>query len=163
MIKFFKVKYYYVLLRMGQYLISTILDIEIIRKILNFKISILPINSIFGYAWIIFWFIGIWVFHIQFFLMGLFCLILSFTDFKSENKNDIELPFILSRDKETKTLTIETVKNEDLYWEDTEICSGEGILPEGIVEKGNIIYNCKGNVSIRHIPSNIIIGGFNFD
>jgi hypothetical protein len=95
--------------------------------------------------------------------MGLFCLILSFTDFKSENNSDIELPFILSRNNETKTLTIETVKNEDLYWEDTEICSGEAILPDGIIEEGDIIYNCKGNISIRHIPSNIIIGGFNFD
>lgn len=148
---------------MGQYLINSILNIQIIRKILNFKISILPINSIFGYAWIIFWFIAIWVFHIQFFLMGLFCLILSFTDFKSDIKNEMELPFVLSRDKETKTLTIKAIRNEDLYWEDTEICSGDGILPDGIIRGGDIIYDCKGNVSIRHIPSNIIIGGHNFD
>ena len=148
---------------MGQYLINSILNIEIIKKILSFKISILPINSIFGYIWIIFWFIGIWIFHVQFFLMGLFCLILSFTDFKSENRNNIELPFRLSRDKENKTLKIETVKNQELYWEDTEICSGEAILPDGIIEKGDIIFDCKGNISIRHIPSNIIIGGFNFD
>ena len=148
---------------MGQNSINTILDIKFIRKIFNFKISILPINSIFGYFWIAFWFISIWTYHIQFFLMGLFCLILSFTDFKHGIQNDMKIPFILSKNNNEKTLTIQDIRDEDLYWEDTEICSGNAILPEGIIEKGDVIYNCKGNVSLRHIPSNIIIGGYMFD
>ena len=43
---------------------------EILRKLP-------PIEKLFGGAWIISWFLAIWIYHIQFFLTGLFCLFLA--------------------------------------------------------------------------------------
>jgi len=149
--------------RMGQYLIDSILEIEIIKKILNFKIRILPINSIFGYSWIICWFIAIWFYPLQFFFMGLFCLILSLTNFKPTLEREEQLSIIFSQDLENKALILEKLIDDNLNWNDIEICSGEAILPEGIIEKGDIIYNCKGNISLRHIPTNAIFGAYYFE
>ena len=100
-------KMYYVMERMGQYLIDSILEIEIIKKILNFKIRILPINSIFGYSWIICWFIAIWFYPLQFFFMGLFCLILSLTNFKQTLEGEGQLSIVFSQDLENKALILE--------------------------------------------------------
>lgn len=33
----------------------------------------------------------------------------------------------------------------------------------GFVKEGDTITNCSGNVTIRHVPSNKIFGGFNFE
>ena len=121
-------------------------------------------NSIFVYTWIILWFVSIWIYHIQFFLMGLFCLFLSFIDFyDKKNNNDGLLPVIFSPNNKERSLKVIKVLTEDLLWEESEICSGEGILPSGVIKKGDVIINCKGNVSIRHVPSNVIFGAFNFE
>ena len=42
-------------------------------------------------------------------------------------------------------------------------CSGEAILPEGLVEEGHKIIACKGNVARWYIPTNILLGAFDFE
>jgi hypothetical protein len=66
-------------------------------------------------------------------------------------------------DKNTRTLKVQKIYDQDLKWEDNQICSGNAILPAGFVREGDEIKNCKGNIAIRHIPSNKIMGAFNFE
>jgi hypothetical protein len=84
-------------------------------------------------------------------------------NFSPFEKKDGRLPVIFSLDNDSKTLIIEKLYLEDLNWDDFEICSGNAILPSGLIEEGDIISDCAGNLSLRHIPTNIIFGGFNFD
>jgi len=126
-----------------------------------------PTEKILGIAWILSWILAIWAYPIQFFLTGLFCLflviILTSKYDKKEEKLVPKPSAIFSMDKNTKTLTVQKIYEEGLKWEEHEICSGEATLPSGFIKEGDVIKNCKGNIAIRHIPSNNLIGGFNFE
>lgn len=151
---------------MGINLIEYIFEIDLIKKFLNLNnLNNLnsPINLILKLIWIICWFIAIWIYHSQFFLMGLFCFILSILIVKPSSLQENQLPIVVSLDNESKTLLVEKTYNPNFNWKDIEICSGEAILPNGFIKKGDLVYNCKGNVSFRHIPTNILFGAYNFE
>ena len=124
-------------------------------------------EKILGAIWIISWICAIWVYHLQFFLTGVFCLFLIFILVgRFEKRGDKPLknpPALLTMDKSTKTLTVQKLYENDLTWENHEICSGSADLPRGQVKEGDIITNCRGNIAIRHVPSNTLIGGFDFE
>ncbi len=124
-------------------------------------------EKLFGIAWIICWILAIWSYHLQFFLTGLFCLfialILSDIIGKSKKKKQSPLPAIFSMDKSTKTLTVQKIYEENLQWNDHEICSGDATLPAGAIKEGDVVTNCNGNVALRHIPSNKILGAYDFE
>lgn len=120
-------------------------------------------DRLFGYMWIISWFIAIWIYHIQFFLTGLFCLFLAYIIFeRNEDKHSNKIPAIFAMDKATKTLTVQKIYDDNLSWEKTEICSGNATLPRGTIKQGDRVTNCSGNLSLRHVPTNIIFGAFDF-
>ena len=124
-------------------------------------------EKILGITWIISWILAIWAYPLQFFLTGLFCLflviILTGKYDKKEEKNLSKPPAVFQMDKNTKTLTVQKIYEDTLKWEEHEICSGDATLPSGSIREGDIVANCKGNVALRHIPSNTLIGGFNFE
>jgi len=131
---------------------------ELIKKIPS-------IEKILGLAWIISWILAIWIYHIQFFLTGLFCLFLSMLIMGFFDKKETGLPkppYVFSMDKNTSTLKVQKIYDKSLKWEDNEICSGEAKLPTGTIKEGDVVTNCAGNLAIRHIPSNALVGGFNF-
>lgn len=124
-----------------------------------------PIEKILGLIWMISWVCAIWIYSIQFFLTGLFCLflvvlILGFFDKKEEDM--LKLPIVFSMDENTRTLTVQKIYEDSLKWEDNEICSGDATLPTGEVKEGDVVTNCEGNVAFRHIPTNTLVGGYNF-
>ena len=127
----------------------------------------LPTEKLFGSVWIISWILAIWIYHIQFFLTGLFCLILAILilhDFDETNeKGESQLPTFFSMDKSTRTLTVQKIYENNLRWKDSEICLGNATLPSGAVKVGDVITDCSGNVALRHIPTNTIIGAYNFE
>ena len=124
-------------------------------------------EKILGVVWIVSWILAIWAYHLQFFLTGLFCLVLIFILLskidKKEEKKIAKPPAHLSMDKNTKTLTVQKIYEDDLKWEEHEICSGTATLPSGQIKEGDVVTNCKGNLALRHIPSNTLIGGFDFE
>jgi len=124
-------------------------------------------EKILGIAWIISWILAIWAYPLQFFLTGLFCLFLVFVligRFDKKEENVEEKPkAVFSMNKNTKTLTVQKIYENDLKWEEHEICSGDATLPSGLIKEGDIVTNCKGNVALRHVPSNTLFGGFNFE
>lgn len=124
-------------------------------------------EKILGVIWIVSWILAIWVYHIQFFLTGLFCLILVLIlldrlDSKEESINKKQ-PAIFSMNKNTRSLKVQKIYEEGLNWRDHEICAGRAELPSGDMKEGDVIKNCKGNVALRHIPSNTLFGGFDFE
>jgi len=124
-------------------------------------------EKILGFIWILSWILAIWVYPLQFFLTGVFCLLLVIIlTSKYDKKHEKMLPkppAIFSMDKNTKTLTVQKIYEDSLKWEEHEICSGDAILPFGDIKEGDVIRNCKGNVALRHIPSNTLMGGFDFE
>ena len=131
-------------------------------------VGIIPsTEKILGIALIISWILAIWAYPLQFFLTGLFCLflviIITGKHDKKEEKILAKPPAIFSMDKNTKTLTVQKIYEDGLIWEEHEVCSGDATLPFGSLKEGDVVINCKGNVALRHIPSNTIIGGFNFE
>jgi hypothetical protein len=66
-------------------------------------------------------------------------------------------------DKNTHSLKVQNIYEEGLRWEDHEICAGNASLPTGPIKEGDTVTDCEGNVALRHIPSNRLIGGFNFE
>ena len=127
-----------------------------------------PTEQILGVVWILSWILAIWMYPFQFFLTGLFCLflviILVGKSDKAESKNKPpKVPAVFSMDKNTKTLTVQKIYENGLKWDEHEICSGDAILPAGDIKEGDQITNCKGNLALRHIPSNTLFGAFNFD
>ncbi len=124
-------------------------------------------EKILGFVWILSWILAIWVYPLQFFLTGLFCLflviILTNKYDKKQEKMMHKPSAIFSMDKNTKTLTVQKIYEDSLKWEEHEICSGDAILPFGNIKEGDVIRNCKGNVALRHIPSNTLMGGFDFE
>ena len=124
-------------------------------------------EKILGIAWIVSWILAIWAYPLQFFLTGLFCLFLVFIlisrDDKKEQKVDEKPKAIFSMDKNTRTLTVQKIYENDLKWDEHEVCSGDATLPSGQIKEGDEITNCKGNVALRHIPTNTLFGGFNFE
>ena len=125
-------------------------------------------EKILGVVWIVSWVCAIWVYHVQFFLTGIFCLFLVFIligrfDKKEEEKKTHRPPAIFTMDKNTRTLTVQQIYEGDLKWNEHEICSGNASLPSGVIKEGDVVTNCKGNVALRHIPSNTLVGGFDFE
>ena len=72
-------------------------------------------------------------------------------------------PAILAMDKSSKTLTDQKLYENNLSWDQHEICSGTADLPSGQIKEGDKITNCKGNIALRHVPSNTLLGGFDFE
>ena len=121
-------------------------------------------ERLFGYAWMVSWFTAIWIYHIQLFITGLFCLFLAIVIFnKSEENRRVELPSLFSMDKSARTLTVQKVYEDNLKWDDNEICSGNATFPSGIIKEGDVITNCNGNVAFRYVPTNTLIGAFDFE
>lgn len=124
-------------------------------------------EKVLGAAWIICWLLSIWFYHVQFFLSGLFCLFLLlialgvFDTTSSEKEH--KPPVVLSMDKTKKALVVQRIYEKGLKWDENEVCSGEAELPQGLIKEGDQVTNCEGNVALRHIPSNTLIGGFNFE
>jgi len=83
---------------------------------------------------------------LQFFLTGLFCLFIALilTDRigKTEKKKQLPLPALLSMDKSTKTLAVQKIYEENLQWNDHEICSGDATPPVGAIKEGDVVTNC---------------------
>lgn len=124
-------------------------------------------EKILGVVWILSWVLAIWIYHIQFFLTGLFCLFLIFIIIGRFEKKDVKKKLkpqtIFSMDKNTRTLTVQKIYENNLKWNDHEICSGEAKLPVGSIKEGDSIINCKGNLALRHIPTNTLLGGYDFE
>ena len=124
-------------------------------------------EKILGVVWIVSWFLAIWMYHVQFFITGLFCLFLiliivgRFDEKEAPKKTTIPAEF--SMDKSTSTLKVQKIYEENLKWDDHEICSGSALLPSGPIKEGDVVKDCKGNVAIRHVPSNTLFGAFNFE
>lgn len=124
-------------------------------------------EKIFAIVWIISWFLAIWMYPLQFFLTGLFCLFLTILllgklDIK-EDKSSSKNPVVFKMDKNTRTLKVQKLYESALKWDEHEICAGSASLPSGPVKEGDIVTNCEGNIAIRHIPTNTLFGGFNFE
>ena len=123
-----------------------------------------PIEKLFGGAWIITWFLAIWVYHIQFFITGLFCLFLAIMLLGHfDEKKKVEIPACFSMDKNTRTLTVQKIHEAELSWNDHEICSGSAMIPSGLDREGDIITNFSGNVTLRNIPTNTLMSAYNFE
>lgn len=124
-------------------------------------------EKILGLAWIICWILAIWMYPVQFFLTGLFFLFLVFVLVgrfeKKEEKAIPKPPAIFTMDKNTRTLTVQKIYDDNAKWEEHELCSGSATLPRGTINEGDKITNCKGNVALRHVPSNTLLGGFDFE
>jgi hypothetical protein len=124
-------------------------------------------EKILGVGWIISWILAIWMYPIQFFITGLFCLFLVLVLVgKFDKKEEKKIPkpqALFSMDKNTRSLKVQKIYEDNLKWEEHEICSGSATLPSGPIKEGDIITNCKGNLALRHIPSNTLIGGYDFD
>ena len=121
-------------------------------------------DKLFGYAWIISWFIGIWIYHLQLFITGLFCLFLAYVIFeRHEEKERHRFPAVFTMDKASKTLTVQKIYDSNLEWDKTEVCSGKATLPTGTVQVGDVVTNCEGNLALRHVPTNILFGGYDFN
>jgi hypothetical protein len=100
----------------------------------------------------------------QFFLSGLFCLLLAYMIFdRKEQKEQHQIPAVLTMDKSAKTLTVQKIYEANWKWDESEICSGTGQLPSGHIQEGDTISHCSGNLAIRHIPSNTLLGAFDFE
>jgi len=120
-------------------------------------------EKLFGYIWIASWFIAIWVYHLQLFVTGLFCLFLAYVIFeRNEEKERHKFPAVFTMNKATKTLTVQKLYDSNINWEKTEVCSGNATLPTGGMEEGDVVTNCSGNVALRHIPTNTLFGGYDF-
>jgi len=122
-------------------------------------------EKILGTIWIVSWILAIWMHPLQFFLTGLFCLILALIASGRLEKQEDKSPkasTVFSMDKSTRTLKVQKIYEGNLKWDDHEVCSGAAQLPTGSIKEGDEIKNCKGNVALRHIPSNRIFGGFDF-
>lgn len=126
-------------------------------------------EKILGIVWIVSWVLAIWIYHIQFFITGLFCLFLIFIligrfDKKEEEEeiNPKQLA-VFAMDKSSKTLTVQKIYEDNIKWNEHEVCSGDASLPSGVLKEGDVVINCKGNVALRHIPSNTLLGGFDFE
>lgn len=121
------------------------------------------LQKIFGYLWILCWIAAIWMYHLQFFIMGIFCLFLSLVIFDNSTKKPKHTtPLVFTMDKTSKTLTVQKLYEKNFSWDEHEICSGQADLPSGEIQEGDVIKNCEGNLALRHIPSNTLIGAFNF-
>lgn len=124
-------------------------------------------EKILGVIWIVSWILAIWAHHLQFFLTGLFCLFLVFILMgrfdKKEEKKLRKPPTLFEMDKNTRTLKVQKLYEDGVKWEEHEICSGTATLPTGQIKEGDVVTDCKGNVALRHVPSNTLVGGFNFE
>ncbi len=124
-------------------------------------------DKILGVIWILSWILAIWIYHLQFFLTGLFCLFLIFILLGHFDKKEEQIhpkpSTVFTMDKNTRSLKVQKIYEEGLKWNELEICSGVANLPDGELKEGDTIKNCKGNVALRHIPSNTIFGAFNFE
>jgi hypothetical protein len=123
-------------------------------------------EKILGMIWIISWILAIWAYHIQFFLTGLLCLALAIIlagGYDKKKEESLKSPAVFLMDKNTRTLKVQKIYDENLKWDEHELCSGTANLPTGFMKEGDVVKNCKGNIALRHVPSNKLIGGFDFE
>jgi hypothetical protein len=125
-------------------------------------------EKIFAIAWILSWVLAIWAYHLQFFLTGVFCLFLTLLllgklDKSKEKHIYPKKTAVFTMDKSTNTLKVQKLYENNLRWEDHEICAGSASLPSGPIKEGDTVKDCKGNLALRHVPSNTLFGGFNFE
>jgi hypothetical protein len=77
-----------------------------------------------------------------------------------------ETPTIMfSMDIENNTLTVTNVHPENVMWSDIDqIGSGtSNPLPTGNVSIGDMITNCAGIIVLRYVPTNEVLGVFDFE
>ena len=124
-------------------------------------------EKLLGVGWILCWILAIWIYHLQFFLTGLFFLFLAFVLIGVHDKKEGKLlpktPAIFTMDKSTNTLKVQKIYDDNLNWNDQEVCSGNATLPSGQIKEGDVVKDCEGNVALRHKPTNTLFGGFNFE
>ncbi len=124
------------------------------------------IEKIFGSLWILSWIMAIWFYHIQFFLTGLFCLFLVLIVMgyfeKKEKTEETRPPVSFKMDPVSRSLKVQKIYEQGLKWDENEVCSGSCRLPSGEIKEGDVLKNCEGNVALRHVPSNTLMGGFDF-
>ncbi len=124
------------------------------------------IEKIFALVWILSWVLAIWFYHIQFFLTGLFSLflvLLLLGVFDRNEDTSHRPPVVFSMDKNTRSLKVQKIYENSINWDEHEVCSGYCKLPKGKINEGDMIRDCSGNIAIRHVPSNRLMGGFNFE
>ena len=90
-------------------------------------------------------------------------------DNSSEDKHrtgDKSLFLFFEKDVDAKTLTLIDMPSwaNDLNWNDIELIEdvGNAILPNGIIQEGDIISNCTGNISIIYKPNEQPLGEYDF-
>lgn len=71
--------------------------------------------------------------------------------------------FIVEQDIENKTLTVISVKETGLSWENVELFEGSATLPNGTIEINDVITNCSGNVVLVWKITGIVIANFDFE
>jgi len=141
----------------------TQIDIDLGEKLESLLKLVPSLDKLFGYLWISCWFLAIWMYHLQLFLTGLFCLFLAYAIFsKPAAVTKSSIPALFVMDKNTRTLTVQEIYEDGLKWDDSEVCSGEANLPAGVMKVGDVISDCNGNLALRHIPSNTLFGAYNF-
>lgn len=143
--------------------ICTQIDIDLGEKLKAILKWVPSTDKLFGYMWILCWFLAVWMYPIQLFISGLFCLFLAYAIFnKPATTVKSSLPALFVMDKNTRTLTVQELYENDMKWEDNEITSGDASLPTGSIKVGDVVTNCSGNLSLRHIPSNKLFGAYEF-
>ena len=62
------------------------------------------------------------------------------------------------------TITVTSVDRDDVQWTDIDnVGSGNcDPFPDGVVEAGDQIINCSGIIVLRYIPTNVVLGIFEF-
>ena len=50
----------------------------------------------------------------------------------------------------------------DLDWSNIDVGDSQCIIPSGTIHAGDVITNCSGVITLRWIPSNTLIGYWNF-
>jgi hypothetical protein len=91
-------------------------------------------------------------------------IILGIVDFTPDGPS--ETPTIMfSMDMENNTLTVTNVYPDDTMWGDIDqIGSGtSNPLPTGNVSMGDMITNCLGIIVLRYVPTNEVLGVFEFE
>ena len=82
---------------------------------------------------------------------------------RNEEKERHRLPAVFTMNKASKTLTVQKIYDDNINWGKTEVCSGDATLPTGTMHVGDIVTNCNGNLALRHIPTNILFGAYDFE
>ena len=109
-------------------------------------------------------YIGLYILVILLITSAIYIWYVSITDFDiiySDHNGYYSTPEIVFEQYNSSTIiVIETDTN--LTWNNIRI-TGNATLPEGLIQKGDIITNCSGLVRLIWFPSNIEISSFEFN